>query len=257
MFTSGAKYFYWLAAAAIVGAVVFFVTVDAWPIGFIILMAVAVAATALGSLTTAFRDTDADAIRLITDEPEAHGELLTSPSPFPFLIAFGLGVAAIGLASNEIIPEVLGIVLVAVAGIEWTVQAWADRASADPAYNARVRSHLMNPIEFPVLGALAAGFVIWGFSRLMLTVPKEVATALFIVVGAVVFVGAAFLASRGRGATKGLVGAFLVIGAAFVLTAGVVGIAVGQRDFEQHGGEEDHGAETEGTEEGLVIRVAG
>ena len=45
------------------------------------------------------------------------------------------------------------LVLGAVA-IEWTMQAWSDRATGDPAVNREIRNRVMLPIEVPVAGAL-------------------------------------------------------------------------------------------------------
>ena len=55
----------------------------------------------------------------------------------------------------------------------------------------RSASRLMQPFEFPILGALAVGLVVFGFSRVMLSLTKNAAVVVFIVV-------ARLVAGRGR-----------------------------------------------------------
>ena len=50
-------------------------------------------------------------------------------------------------------------VLLLVSGAEWTAEAWAQRASADDAYNAEVRNRMANPLEFPVGAAIGIGIL--------------------------------------------------------------------------------------------------
>jgi hypothetical protein len=108
------------------------------------------------------------------------------------------------------------------------VQAWSDRASDDPAYNARVRARLMHPLEFPILGALAVGLVIFGFSRVMLAIPKNAAVVVFIGIGALVL-GVSAVLSTPRKIPRGIVAGVLVLGGVGILTAGVVGASQGER----------------------------
>jgi hypothetical protein len=108
------------------------------------------------------------------------------------------------------------------------VQAWSDRASDDPAYNARIRGRLMHPLEFPILGLLAVGIVIFGFSRIMLAIPKGATFVVFIGLGALVFVVGVLL-SRPRKVPGAAVAIVLVLGAVGILTAGVVGASRGER----------------------------
>src|SRR5207244_3133594 len=101
-----------------------------------------------------------------------------SPSVWPIIGAFGAGLIVIGLVYDR--RWFIGGLLVLVATtVEWAVQAWSDRASDDPEYNARARARVMHPLEFPIFGALAVGLVIFGFSRVMLAIPKNAAVVAF------------------------------------------------------------------------------
>ena len=72
---------------------------------------------------------------------------------------------------------VAGIAVVIVAVVEWMVQGWAERASADRAFNRTVREPDHAPLELPIAGALGLAVLIYGFSRVMLAVSKEAGPA--------------------------------------------------------------------------------
>ena len=90
--------------------------------------------------------------------------------------------------------------------IEWAVQAWSDRASDDPEYNARVRGRLHAPARVPdPRCAWPSVLVIFGFSRVMLAIPKSAAVGVFIGLGALVLVVAAILSTPRTGERGGAV----------------------------------------------------
>src|SRR5215213_3672502 len=124
MFTIGSKFFFGLAAAAAAAGAVYWVGTDLELFGVIVLFSLA--ATAEGA---------------------SRGPRV-SPSMWPLIGAFGAGLMAIGLVYDR--RWFLGGLVVLIATtIEWTVQAWSDRASDDPDYNARVRGRILHPLEFP------------------------------------------------------------------------------------------------------------
>jgi hypothetical protein len=88
-------------------------------------------------------------------------------------MAFALGavVLTVGLVTYQAV-FIVGVVLLLAAGAEWTAEAWAERASADPAYNAEVRSRIANPLEFPLGAAIGIGIIAYAFSRIMLWLSK-------------------------------------------------------------------------------------
>jgi hypothetical protein len=108
------------------------------------------------------------------------------------------------------------------------VTSWADRASADPAYNRSLRARFMHPLEFPVLGALSVGFVIFMFSRLMLAVNENAAVVAFILIGAVILAVAVLLSTRPR-ITMKMLTPILAAVATGLLVLGIVGLSKGER----------------------------
>jgi hypothetical protein len=237
MITTGAKFFYGLAAAALVAAVLYWYTSHLEFLGTIILFSLVVVAGFLGSVIVAFRDADLAApVAEATSAADSEGTFTSSPrvspSLWPIVAAFGVAITTIGVAYDRR-WFVAGLVIVAAAIVEWAVQAWADRASDDPAYNAQVRARIMHPLEFPLLGAACIILVIFGFSRVMLAIPKAAAVIVFILLGATVLLVATLIGTRKR-LNPSIVALALVVGAVGILIAGVVGAANGEREFEKH-----------------------
>jgi hypothetical protein len=231
MFTTGSKLYFGIAAAAFVAGIAYLYSTDLEFLGTIVLFSLAVVATFLGSVIVAFRDADVaaptvEAASAVDAEGYGRGPRV-SPSIWPVVGAFGVGLVAIGLVYDRR-WFVGGIVVLVATTVEWAVQAWSDRASDDPEYNHRVRGRLMHPLEFPILGALAVGLVIFGFSRVMLAIPKGAAVVVFIGLGAIVLVAGALL-STPRKIPGVVVATVLVLGAAGILTAGIAGATKGER----------------------------
>jgi hypothetical protein len=244
MFTFGSKFFFGLAVAALVACGIYWLDTGLEFFGTIVLLSVAIAAAFLGGVTIAFRDADLEAPAVeATSGADAEGYSRgprVSPSMWPIIGAFGAGLMVIGLVYDRR-WFLAGLVVVVATIVEWMVQAWADRASDDPDYNAALRGRLLHPLEFPVLGALAVGLVIFGFSRVMLAIPKSAAVGVFIGLGALVLVVAVIL-STPRKLSGALVSSVLVLGGVGVLAAGVVGASTGERGA-LHNPVEEVGAE--------------
>jgi hypothetical protein len=242
MFTFGSKFFFGLAAVAAVAGGIYWVNTNLEFFGTIVLLSLAAVAAFLGGVTVAFRDADleASAVESVSGadaEGFSRGPRV-SPSMWPIIGAFGAGLVVIGVVYDRR-WFIAGLIVIAATIVEWTVQAWADRASDDPEYNAHVRGRLLHPLEFPILGAVAVGLVIFGFSRVMLAIPKSAAVGVFIGLGALVLVIAAVLSAPRRlsGAVAAVV---LVLGGVGILTAGVVSAATGERNA-LHNHEEETG----------------
>ena len=240
MFTTGSKLYFGIAGLAFVAGVVYWYSTDLEFLGTIVLFSVAVVAVFLGAVIIAFRDADVGAAVVeATSAADAEGYgggPRVSSSIWSNVGAFGVALATIGLVYDR--RWFLGGVAVLVATtIEWAVQAWSDRASDDPEYNRRIRGRLMHPLEFPILGALAVGLVIFGFSRIMLAIPKNGAVGAFIGLGALVLAVAAVL-SKPRKIPGALLASVLVLGGAGILAAGIVGASRGERSELVHHEEE-------------------
>ena len=81
-------------------------------------------------------------------------------------VAAGFGAAARRPSARPLDSAsfIAGLVVVGLAALEWVVQSWSDRASADPAFNDRLRGRIMIRCEFPVAGLLCGGLIVFGFS---------------------------------------------------------------------------------------------
>lgn len=201
-----------------------------------------VSGIALGIGAVVLRDADPDAVAADAEAlPEV--EAPASASPWPLVGAFGAVITAVGLVVGSGL-FVLGLVILGVTVIEWAVKAWADRATGDPAVNAAIRNRLMTPIEIPVAAVLVIGFLTIATSRVFLAVSKDGATVVATVALIAIVAGAVFVYRR-REQSATVATVMLVILAVLVLAGGIAGVAAGEREFEEHGGE--HSSEVEGS----------
>jgi len=249
MLTTGGKLFFGLGAAAALMAVVYALTTDAL-YGTIVWGSFATVLVFLGGFLVFLRDADVP-IPVATDGEAATPSVASVPpasaSVWPLAAAVSAAVLALGLVTDSrffLLGMVLGICTV----IEWMVQAWSDRASADPSYNAGIRGGTLHAVEFPVLGAAAVGVVVLGFSRVMLALPSDASVVAFIAIAALILVVAALVASRPR-FSPNLVAVLLALGAIGIVTGGIIGAASGAREFEAHGAEGEAVADGESVRE--------
>ena len=226
MFTTGSKFFFGAAAVALFATMAYGIA-SGWEFsGVMILISVVVAGALLGSVVVAFRDVNQPA-SAAADVLVAPSHVVAPYSMWPIVGAFVAAVTVLGLALDRRI-FILGVLLIIAVTAEWMVTAWADRASADPAYNRSLRSRFMHPLEFPVLGALSVGFVIFMFSRLMLAVNENAAVVAFIVIGAVILGVSVLLSTRPKITVRTLA-PILAVAAAGLLVLGIVGLSKGER----------------------------
>lgn len=215
--------------------------------GYVVLVFSAVAAGFVGLSLVGFRDADPEAVARLAgtdDVPPPAGP--TADNIWPAFGALAVGVTVMGLVTHAAI-FVTGLILLGVAGLEWMMSAWADRATGDPAANRELRSRIMAPFEIPLLGAAAVAVIVLSASRILLTVSELNAVWIAIGASAVITLGAVIIAALdnpSRGAVVGVVAAGVLI----VVVLGIVSAAVGQRDF--HHEEEEHHEEA-----ALVIEV--
>lgn len=197
-------------------------------VGYSILMGFAAVMAALGGFSTAFRDGNAEAVAQVQHVGANPPVLVPAGlSYWPLVAAFGTGVTIVGLAVDPVF-FVVGVVLLVIATVSWTVRAWAERATGDQSTNRELRLTLMDPLEIPVLSVLVAAVVILSISRLLLAVPKGAATFVIIIVAVAVFGGAFILASRPE-LKRSLVIAVLLVGGLLLIGAGIAGGVAGER----------------------------
>jgi hypothetical protein len=256
MITTGTKWFFGLGFVSLVMAALYGWTTGGnglGPItagykggvgdhlGYGILLGAAAISVFHGVVLTAWRDADpqaqAQVVRLDTVPPVRPADT----SYWPAVAAFGAGLTVIGLVSEPFV-FIAGLIVVGVVLVEWTVQTWADHATGDPAANRSIRNRLMNPIEFPVAGVLAAALIVLSFSRLFLAVSEHGAVWAAGVLGTAILVVGAVLAARPRLSANVVVG-ILLIAAVVTLGLGIAGGVAGKREFHKIGEEEEHGEE--------------
>lgn len=232
MFTTGSKLLIGSAAASAVFAVVYGVA-QGGALGTIGLISAAVALAGLAGLNVFVRDSNVSAMDHDAFESSAAAQATARPSLWPLLVAIGATSLTLGLVTTSAF-FVVGLIVIIAGAIEWMLQGWSERASADRAYNADARDLMADPLELPVAGAIAAAVVVYSFSRVMLGLPSKSATVVaFSVAAALVLAIGAFIGIK-RGVSKvSLTGAFS-IGAIALIGAGTFAGLNGERDIEPH-----------------------
>ena len=244
MITTGSKWFFGLGLVSLVLAVAYGWTTGGNGVGpltmgykggvgdhlgYGVLVATGFVSIFLGAVSLAVRDAEALAEAQVAGTDTVPAVLPAGPSYWPAIAAFGVALVVIGQVASPVL-FVIGLVALGVVLIEWTVQAWADHATGDPATNREIRNRLMNPIEFPAAGLLGIGVVVAAFSRLFLSLSSD--DAVWVGIGiAVAIIGIGFFfASRPRISANVIVGVLLVA-ALVVIGLGIAGAASGEREF--------------------------
>ena len=216
-------------------------------VGYSILMGFAGVMVVIGGMTSIFRDGSPEALAELQGATVEKGEItgarvdlrVATPqglSFWPVLAAFSVGAAIVGLAVSSVL-FVIGCIGLVVAGVEWTVKAWSERATGDPERNQAIRDHLMHPLEIPVGATLGIGLVIFSMSRILLAVSKVGAVFVIIILATVIFVVAIVLANRPHLKRSMMVGALLLFGV-LIIGGGIVGGVAGPREAEHPDDEE-------------------
>ncbi len=190
-------------------------------LGYAMLLGFALANIGFGTATSFFRDADPEALAQLagTDAPPV--VLGPGANAWPFVTAVGAGIVVLGLATSSVI-FVIGVIMMVVAGLEWTIAAWADAASGDPEVNRIVRSRLMLPLEAVGGSLLLIGFVIFSVSRAFIAFPGMAAVWIALAIGGLVFGGALVISSRPH-LKRSFVLGILVATAVGILAVGIIG----------------------------------
>ena len=128
---------------------------------------------------------------------------------------------------------ILGVVVLLVGGLEWVLEAWSESASSDYSHNLAARSRLAGPLEFPLLGGVAAVVIVYSFSRIMLFLSKTGGPVAFSVV-ALLFLVFGFLIAKMPSIKSGAITALCVLGAVGLVAGGVAAGLEGEREIEPH-----------------------
>jgi hypothetical protein len=266
MIPTGFKLYFGIAAAAIGAALVGGYTSGGDGVGplsagykggigdqvsYTILLGVAFVAVIVGALLTYFRDTDAEAVAAAMGRAEAPAaQHPAAPSIWPIVAGAGMGSLAVGFAVTPVLVGV-GIVVLVMVAFEWTMTAWADRATGDAAANEALRDQLMGPFEVPLLGLLGGGVFVLAVSRILLAT-SEIGAVVIGGIVAVIILGTAILITQRPKLSKNLMTGLVGLIAIGVLAGGIWGAVAGTREIEHHdedhseeGATEDHGDESE------------
>ena len=240
MVGNGTKYFSGLAGLAIVAAVAYGL-LDYRFFGTIVLGAVAIGFLGLMAVTVVAGDSASADRRRQHARPESNAW-------WPLMAAVGLALLMIGFVV-EAVYAFAGMALMAIAGLEWTFSAWSDHYSADPVANKVQRDRLLRPLEAPLFAALLVALPVFLVSRVLLASSRNGASWTAMAVAGVIL-AFAFLLYAVPDLRRSFVMLGVAIGGLAVVVGGIVALAVGERDFEEHHEEEDHSEEVETAEEG-------
>lgn len=223
MFTTGSKYFLGFTGLSLVGVVLYALFINPQDLGAVALLGLLVSFSTLAGFTLFVRDGDTASV----EEAVEAAVPVPAPSMWPMVFALGVALLLVGLATVPVV-FILGLAVMAAGGVEWSIQNWAERASADSAFNDMVRHRVIGGLEYPGVAALVAGVVVYFFSRIMLATSKGGAAVIFIVVAAVVlFFGFLFSFKPGlRGRVTGLV---VTLGVTALVASGVASALAGER----------------------------
>lgn len=237
MITTSSKFFYGLATVSLVGAVLWMISGNN-ALGAVVLFFVATVLAFGGAIASFVRDG-----HVLSTDTAAHATAAaTNRSPraslWPLGTAISIGFVVVGLISSPGIFKVGVALTLAMLG-EWMIQNWAERGSADSAYNTKIRDYMVHPLELPVAGALLLAVIVLSFSRLMLALDKSAGVAVFGVAAALVLAVGTVIAVR-RDTSRRLVGAVVSVVLVALAGAGVATALDGEREQLVEAAEEDH-----------------
>lgn len=215
-------------------------------VSYAVLLGVAFVAIIVGGLLTLFRDADAEAVAQAMGTDSAPiGQRPVATSIWPIIAGVGTGFIAVGMAVSAFVTGI-GLVILAIVAFEWTMTAWADRATGDSSISNALRDQVMGPFEVPLLGLLGGGVVVLAMSRIFLATSKVGATVVGGVV-AVMILGVGILLAQQPKLSKNIVTGLVGVVAVAILAGGVWGLVEGTREIEHHG---EHSEDAEHSDDG-------
>jgi hypothetical protein len=234
MLTTGSKLFLGATVLSFVAAIVYGLSTSGgfgW-LGVMGLLTAAVAFAFMFCINYYTRDGNVSAMSEQATAESPAAQPPATRSMWPLIAAVGVAAIALGAVSKPIVFKG-GVIVVLAAALEWMVQGWSDRASADPDYNAGLRKRMLHPVEFPILAAVGLGIVIYSFSRIMLWINKSGGPVVFVLAGGVILFGGFLIALRPtiRG---GVIAGVCAIAALGLVATGALMAIDGQRTIAEH-----------------------
>ena len=210
-------------------------------ISYAVLAGVAFVSLIVGGLLTYFRDVDAEEVaRAMGTAAVPVGQRPVAASVWPVVTGVGVGFIMVGMAVSAAVTGI-GIVIMAIVAFEWTMTAWADRATGDPETNQALRDQLMGPFEIPLLGLLGGGVLVLAASRIFLRFP-ETGAVIFGAIISIAILGVAIALVYGESLPKGLTTSVAAGLALFLLIFGAWSFATTTHEEEGEEGEEEAAA---------------
>ena len=183
----------------------------------------------LAGVTIATRDANVSSMdpTAATESPAARRA--PQASPWPLVGALGAVLVVVGLVTYPVV-FIFGVIVLLATIVEWMIEAWSERASADDIYNDEIRERIANPAEFPVLAALVVIVIVYSFSRIMLFLSKSTGPVIFAALALLVLAGGFLFAYRPRIDSRVLRGVGAVALVALV-AGGVAASIAGEREI--------------------------
>jgi hypothetical protein len=267
MFKTGSKFLYGLSAFGFVAAIAYalatggarIASIDSLlgpltlgykgnvgdHVGFTILVVLSAVSFFLAVLTSAVRDSDAEAAAQVAGlETVPEVPAPDAPNYWPIVGAFSAAAVVLGLAVGSQL-FVIGMIGAAIVVVEWAVRAWSDRATGDPEVNRSLRARIMHPIEVPAVAVLGIGIFVLAVSRILLALPKNGSYLVFAIVPAIIFGVGVLIVTKPK-LSQSVIAGLLLFGGIAVLAGGVAAAIAGERE---HGGEHEEEHKEEGSTE--------
>jgi len=212
--------------------------------GFIVLLAMSIAAAFMGGTVVAFRDADVESVAQLGATPSVMplAQRPTAPSWWPAATAVGLGVLLVGLVLDTKAFWIIGIVLLAVVAVEWALTSWADRSTGSAATNLALRDRVGASFEIPALGLALGGVLALAVSRMFIWATGSTAVVIAGVLSVVILAVALLAAFRpqiGRNALGAIVGVVAVV----IIGLGILTSVVEPLHGHHGDDKEDHSAD--------------
>ncbi len=248
MVNTGSRFWFAVVALGVVGALGYLLTSGGELYGTLVLASTAVAGTILGVTSIAVRDGDVAVAAHGRPAAERRPVATRFAAAWPALAALGVGVCAVGLATGGALFYV-GVAILGATLAEWMVQSWAERSTADPVVNQQLRNRVMFPVEIPALALVGIAVAVLAFSRILLAVSDTASTVVAIVVATVILAAGTLLNARPQ-VNSSVLAVIVVLAAVGLLGSGIVAAVAGEREFEEHHGEEGSEEDAEEGAEG-------
>ena len=232
MFTTGSKLFLGGSTLALTGTLIYAISQDNSTLGTLGLIAATIVFVGLTAFNFWVRDSNVSAMDTAGIESSSAATKTPTGSLWPLVGGLGAALVPVGLIVGRAITWI-AVIVIFIAAMEWMVQSWSERASADAEYNASIRRRILHPLELPVLGAVGLGIVIFSFSRIMLWLPSTGGAIAFGLIAIGVLAFGTLIAAK-RNVARSLVAVLCVLGAVGIVGAGVASAIDGGRTIEKH-----------------------